>query len=78
FRGMEVLGTQWGDDDVFLGLKVSQLVSILVLIGLIPIAYKLMTTEAPDYEVPERLVRQPSRAQRRRAERRAATRKTQS
>ncbi|HEX5939698.1 MAG TPA: prolipoprotein diacylglyceryl transferase [Dehalococcoidia bacterium] len=78
FRGMEVFGEHFGDEDVFLGLKVSQLVSILVLVGLIPIAYKLMTTDAPDYEVPERLVRQPSRAQRRRAERRAATRKTQS
>ena len=70
-------GTQFGDDDVFLGLKVSQLVSIVVLAGLIPVAYLLRTTEAPDYEVPERLVRPPSRAQRRRQERRAATRKTQ-
>jgi phosphatidylglycerol:prolipoprotein diacylglycerol transferase len=77
FRGMEVFGAQFGDDEVFLGLKVSQLVSIVVLIGLIPVAYLLKTTEAPDYEVPERLVRPPSRAQRRRAERRAATRKTQ-
>jgi phosphatidylglycerol:prolipoprotein diacylglycerol transferase len=77
FRGMEVFGEQFGDDEVFLGLKVSQLLSIVVLIGLIPIAYRLMTTDAPDYEVPERLAPQPSRAQRRRAERRAATRKSQ-
>jgi phosphatidylglycerol---prolipoprotein diacylglyceryl transferase len=74
FRGMDYLGEHFGDEEVWLGLGTAQLVSIVTLIGLIPVAYLLMTTNPPEYEAPERYIQQPSRAQRRREARRRATR----
>ncbi|MEX2238451.1 MAG: prolipoprotein diacylglyceryl transferase [Dehalococcoidia bacterium] len=71
-------GSILGDDDVWLGLKSVQLISIATLIGLIPVAYLLWRNTAPEFELPERASRPQSRAQRRREERRAAARKPQS
>lgn len=77
FRGMDFMGQQFGDDAVFAGLKVSQLVALGTLAGIIPIIYLLMTTNPPHYEPSEHIPNQPSRAQRRREERRQAARTRQ-
>lgn len=77
FRGMDYLGEHFGDDEVFISLKVSQLVALGTLIGLIPVVYMLMSTNPPEYEATGHTVRQPSRAQRRREERRQAARSRQ-
>lgn len=77
FRGIDVSGQHFGDDAVFAGLKVSQLVALGTLAGILPIIYLLLTTNPPHYEPTEHLPNQPSRAQRRREERRQAARTRQ-